>query len=126
MFEIIERVRQKKDKEKKIIAFSVAFSVCLVIFTFWAFTVLPEFKKQEELEKKVQSAKNGPSANIAGFVADNFNQVKDQFSKLKEFSGVFEGTADYYVATSSPQQETIPSTTTPTLMFGTTTVEKTP
>lgn len=60
MFDIIERVRQKKDKEKKIIAFSVAFSICLVIFMFWIFTVLPDFKKQGEIDKKVKSASKVP------------------------------------------------------------------
>lgn len=125
MFEIIERVRQKKDKEKKIIAFSVAFSICLVIFMFWVFTVLPDFKKQGEIDKKVQSASNGPSSNIAGFVSDNFNQVKDQLNKLKEVSNLFKSSVDYYVATTSPKNDT-EATTTPTLMFGTTTVEKTP
>lgn len=124
MFEIIEKVRQKKDREKKIIAFSVSFFICSVIFIFWLFTVLPGFQKQVELDKKVSSAKKGPTENLAGFVTDNYSQVRDQINKIKSISNIFKGDSEYFKAESTldiEQQESAP-----TMVFSSTTVENTP
>lgn len=124
MFEIIEKVRQKKDREKKIIAFSVSFFICSVIFIFWLFTVLPGFQKQVELDKKVSSAKKGPTENLAGFVTDNYSQVRDQINKIKSISNIFKGDSEYFKAESTldiKQEESAP-----VMIFSSTTIENTP
>lgn len=124
MFEIIEKVRQKKDREKKIIAFSVSFFICSVIFIFWLFTVLPGFQKQVELDKKVSSAKKGPTENLAGFVTDNYSQVRDQINKIKSISNIFKGDSEYFKAESTLDIEQEESA--PVMIFSSTTIENTP
>jgi hypothetical protein len=124
MFEIIEKVRQKKDREKKIIAFSVSFFICSVIFIFWLFTVLPGFQKQVELDKKVSSAKKGPTENLAGFVTDNYSQVRDQINKIKSISNFFKGDSEYFKAESTLNIEQEESA--PVMIFSSTTIENTP
>ncbi len=124
MFEIIEKVRQKKDREKKIIAFSVSFFICSVIFIFWLFTVLPGFQKQVESDKKVSSAKKGPTENLAGFVTDNYSQVRDQINKIKSISNIFKGDSEYFKAESTLDIEQEESA--PVMIFSSTTIENTP
>ncbi|HRH26952.1 MAG TPA: hypothetical protein PLZ99_02200 [Parcubacteria group bacterium] len=121
MFEIIERVRQKKDREKKIIAFSLSLFFCSVIFIFWLFTVLPDFKKQEELDKKVQSAKNGPTENLTSFFGDNFKQAKEHFSKIRNVANVFQSEADYFKA--ETKEEPVVDKQSPTMDFSSSTEE---
>ena len=120
MFEIIEKVRQKKDREKKIIAFSIAFFICLLIFIFWFLSIYPSFKKQNQIEKKVERVSSGPTNNFKGIIKDNFSQIKKQFNEIKNIPDILKKEGDYYKATSTSE---IKATT--TAVFSSTTLEKT-
>ncbi len=117
MFELIERLRRKNDRQKKIIAFSISFFICFVIFIFWFFSIMPEFRLQQEAEKRVESIERGPSSELGGMIMDNFSLIKEQISDLIGLSKSFSSTTEYYISTTTEISTT-------TMTFSTTTSEE--
>ncbi len=101
MFQYIDNLRQKPDKQKKRVAFSLAFIFCLVIFAFWYFTVIPDFKKQAEVDKKEEKLNNGPTTSFMSVFSGKIGEMQDQLAKIKDFAGSFSTGSDYYISTST-------------------------
>lgn len=101
MFEYIERLRKKSDKEKRQVAFLIAFLFSLTIFTFWFFAVFPGFKKQGEIEKKVIALESEPGVSFSSLFEGKFDQIKEQLDKIKNFAGNFSTDLEYYIASST-------------------------
>jgi len=101
MFEFLEKLRQKSDKEKKRFAFLVSFLFSVTIFGLWFFAVYPSFKEQSDIEKKVKALESSPTESMASVIMSSFGQIKEKISEMKNIGSGIIGDSDYYQATST-------------------------
>lgn len=118
MFEYIEKLRHKTDKEKKRFAFITASSFSIAILVVWSISIYPTIKKQSELDKKVAKVESGPTESFTSTFGGAWGDLKSSFSNLKGMVANISSEFEYYSATST-------ATTTPEagFVFSTTTVE---
>ena len=88
MFELIESVRQKSDRTKKWIAFSVSFSFCAIIFAIWISVWYPSWRNGELAKKQNSESALAPLSSLKETFSNGFSEVYDHVSKLK---GIFGG-----------------------------------
>ncbi len=101
MFEFLEKLRQKSDKEKRRFAFLVSFLFSATIFALWFFAVYPSFKEQSDIEKKVKALESSPTESMASVIMSSFGQIKEKISEIKNIGSSFTKDLDYYKASST-------------------------
>jgi hypothetical protein len=99
MFEYIEKLRKKSDKEKNRIAFFSAFAFSALIFIVWASVVVPGVKNDNKAE--VAAVGSSPISDFSNVVSDFIIQVKTGMSDLKSSVSGLSTSTQYYSATSS-------------------------
>lgn len=111
MFEYIERLRRKSDKEKRRIAFFTATLFSLVIFIVWMTVVLPNFKKSNNKIDNVASVSASPTEGFMDAVSNFIGQVKNGIEGLNfEIKSVSTST-QYYKADESMVRNEFSSST---------------
>jgi hypothetical protein len=102
MFDLIERLRQKPEKTKKRIAFSVAFSFSLTILIVWFTVLYPDFNNDKSGEVANVSS-SGPVENIGDIFRAGFAKVGEAISEVKSTMSDIASTTSTYYGTSSVQ-----------------------
>jgi predicted PurR-regulated permease PerM len=106
MFEHLERLRQKSDKEKKRFAFFIALSFTSFILLLWYFAVFPSFKEQSDIDKKIKKYESSPTSSLGSIFGSKVSEIKGQFSKVVDYSNQFLSKSSYYSSTSTEQIST--------------------
>jgi hypothetical protein len=84
MFNLIEKLRRKPEKTKKLIAFSTALSFTGIIFVVWLSVVFPDFRKSQQKEDTIAKLEPSPITTFGETIGTGFSAIGEQFSKLKE------------------------------------------
>ncbi len=84
MFETIEKLRNKPERKKKQIAFTIAFSIAGLIFVVWLSVIYPDFRKTEAQEEEASKLQPSPLSVFGDSVSSGFNAIEDEISGLKE------------------------------------------
>ena len=93
MFNYIEKLREKPEQTKKLVAIGVASLCVAVILVFWFFSVFPQFRQEKEISDRVQSVGPSPFSTITQILSQGTSGIGDELSKLKSLSsGFFGGT----------------------------------
>lgn len=93
MFEYLDKLREKPEQERKVIALSVAFFITLIIVVVWGGTyfILSKRSSLEGVQEKT-SQKVGPSFGevsdsaraLKENVTSSFSQLKGMIEQLKQ------------------------------------------
>ena len=124
MFNYLEKLRQKTDREKRKVAFLFSFLFASLIFVVWFFAVFPQLKQQRNIDKKLEKIESSPTESVASVIMSSFGEIKDKVNEIKNLKSTFDSNIDYYksATTSSPTS----TTTLKTSVESTTTQEKLP
>lgn len=106
MFEFIEKQRQKTDGQKKRFAFAVAFLFVTIIGVLWYFAVFPNFKSQNDIDKKIEKFENDPASSLSSVFGGKISEIKNQFGILKDYASAFNQKNTYYSSTSTESVST--------------------
>ncbi len=111
MFRLIEKLRQKPDRVKKMIALGTAFVFSSSIFIVWLTVIYPDFRNSKEQVAAVSEISETPVNNITSALADGLLEISKSFGEIKEMIGSLSSTSTaYYVGTST---SSISSSSTP-------------
>ena len=77
MFNFIEKLRQKPESSKTLIAFSFSFLFAGTIFLVWLTVVLPDIRQDQEIKDKVAKIEPSPFSTFFGNVANSFSALND-------------------------------------------------
>lgn len=104
MFNYIEKLRQKSEKEKKRVALLYAFLFAGVIFVIWLSVVYPDFRKEKTVGVEIEE-RSGPTGAIKENIISGFNNIKGEFFNMKEVIYNLSREEVYYSSTSSQNGE---------------------
>ena len=119
MFDLIEKLRGKSERTKKLVAAGVAFIFAGIILLFWIFSVMPNFAEQQEITARVQSATPSPLSTISQIISQGTSGIGNEISKIKSVSSGFFGATQIVNNASSSATNT--NQTIATTTFATTT-----
>lgn len=101
MFELIEKLRQKPDSTKALVAFSVSLAFAGTIFLVWFTVVLPDIRQDNEIKEKMAKIEPSPFSTFFGNIANSFYALKDQVVDVKTKISEMSNTPVYYNSTST-------------------------
>ncbi len=101
MFDLIENLRQKPDRVKKKIAFSISFSFCLVVFVVWLTVIYPDFKDKQKRKSASSISSSTPVDTLASVFTSSFSKINNQVKQAKQTiqEALSSSTPFYYQAT---------------------------
>lgn len=101
MFEYIERLRQKSEKQKKLIALTYAGIFSGVILGLWFISVFPTISEDKQIADREKKIKSGPSESFTSNFSGVWSDIKENFGGLKDTFAEFNNSMDYYKASST-------------------------
>lgn len=84
MFEYLEKLRQKPEKTKTLIAFSTSLFFAGTILVVWLTVVFPDIKQDKAVRDRIASTEPSPFSIFFGNISDGFSGIKNQFDSAKE------------------------------------------
>ena len=88
MFEIIENIRQKSDREKKRIAFLTSLLFSVIIFAIWISVWYPDWKNHETFSNRyAEPSSLAPLSSISSLFSSGFSEVQANFIEIKTMLG---------------------------------------
>lgn len=107
MFEHIENIRQKSDREKRRIAFLLAFLFSSLIFVLWYFAVFPNFKEQDAIDRKIEKLEEeGPASSLGSVLSGSLTEIKNKIAEIKNLTSYFSDESSYYISTRTTETST--------------------
>ena len=94
MFDLIEKLRGKTERTKKLVAAGVAFIFAGIILLFWIFSVMPDFAQQQEITDRVQNATPSPLSTLSQILSQGASGIGNSLSKIKSISSGFFGVTE--------------------------------
>lgn len=91
MFELLEKLRQKPESTKQKVAFLTAFSFAGLIFVIWLSVIYPDWRQVEKKEAAASKNEPGPLAGFSNNFSDGFQNLKKQFTELKNSAASYVG-----------------------------------
>lgn len=102
MFEYLEKLRKKTDREKKYFALGVAFCFCLIVSGFWVVSVYPTLIREKEVNDKVSKIKSsGPAESFTSTFSSAWGDLKANIIDIKTTISDFNSDINYYKSTST-------------------------
>jgi hypothetical protein len=100
MFKLIEKLRAKSERTKKLFAFSIAFFFSGLIFVVWLSVIYPSFKQKQDKLDYVSKLEPSPIGTITEALGGGFSQIGEQFGRLKDAVSSLTSAPAYYSTTS--------------------------
>jgi hypothetical protein len=91
MFDYIEQLREKSERTKKFIAFSLSFFVVGIILFFWFFSVFPQSWQEKQISDRVHSVEPSPISALSQILSQGFSGIGENVSKIKMTANDFFG-----------------------------------
>jgi len=101
MFDFLEKLRTKSDKQKKQIAFCVALLIAGLIFVIWLSVIFPDFQQSQVQENKVENLAPSPFSVFMSQLSSGVSSITGKFSEIKSSVSSFSSAPVEYVATST-------------------------
>src|SRR3989344_2334545 len=101
MFDFLEKLRHKPDKQKKQIAFFVAFLFVGIIFVVWLTVIYPDFRQSRVNQEKVANLEPGPFSTFTSQLSNGISSITEKFTEIKDSISSFSTDPAHYSATSS-------------------------
>lgn len=101
MFEYLEKLRQKPERVKKHIAFTIAFFLAGVVFVVWLTSVYPDFSQSQSREAQAESLTPSPLSTFEGQLSSGISAISEKFSEVKNSISSFSTGPLYYNATNT-------------------------
>ena len=85
MFDFLEKLRHKPDKQKKQIAFFVAFLFVGIIFVVWLTVIYPDFRQSRVNQEKVANLEPGPFSTFTSQLSNGISSITEDLSRVSIF-----------------------------------------
>jgi len=111
MFDFIEKLRAKSDKEKRKFAFFYALSFSGIIFVLWLLVVYPNLGQNQNQGEVTSNSKITPASTLSDTIGKSLTELGDQFLKIKDTVSSFTkgGTSPEYYSASTSEANVIES-----------------
>jgi hypothetical protein len=83
MFELLEKLRGKSERSRKLIALGFSFCVMLVILIIWATVLFPDWSASQSQQAKAVASSPSPLSTFGATIGDGFSAIGAQFGELK-------------------------------------------
>lgn len=104
MFDFLEKLRAKPDRTKKQIAFLSALFFVGIIFVMWLSVIFPNWRESQSKEAKASEFPPSPISAFLGTFSSGISAISEEFSKLKDSISSLTKAQDYYVSTTTNEQ----------------------
>jgi dihydrodipicolinate reductase len=107
MFEYLDKLRKKEEKTRHRIALSVAFVFSFILFVVWLTVFLPNFEKENQIERLEQSRFKSPVTNFVDALSGSVMKVQESISNAKNMLNGLATSTAYYRASSTNSSENL-------------------
>ncbi len=102
MFQLIEKLRNKSDNQKKQIAFLFSALFVGVIFIVWLSVIYPDFRKRESQEANAISVSDNSTDTFKTTISKSLSALGEQITNIKQvIHSLTDGTTYYNSASTT-------------------------